>query len=257
MALLSNDECLSFLGAASAISAGDNTLVALLRPMGERLVKEFVGYTIEQETFTEYYPQREESQTHDAFVDGWEMVSNQAMAYSGGSARGRILPLRNLPVRSITTIHEYASAWNVPGGHFPPETLLQEGTDYFLDWETPGRSWTGFVFRRSGSWLLAPRCIKVVYTAGLTTAELRDNYPDFKLAALQTVAKLFNEAKTQQGYAKGQSGVGPVVSESLADWSATYATTVVAEQLGLQQTLPLSARKLLEPYVRMSKFLPV
>ena len=244
----------ALLGGSVSNDADRATLLGL-RAAGERLVKQYVGYHIEQKTHTEYYPLRGQVEAADQLIEGYEMVGDKAVAYGRHTLSNRVLQLRNLPVRSITNIWENPAAWDTAGGSFPDSTKLTNGSDYQLDLEDDDGSWTGHVFRRSGSWSDSPRSIKIVYVAGLTENELENNFPEYGLAAIETIVKLFNEFKSHQGFATGGGTAGPVVAEHLADWGVTYASSEQARNTGWSRGIPLSAARFLEMQMNYARYL--
>jgi hypothetical protein len=168
----------------------------------------------------------------------------------------RILQLRQIPVRyPIVSVFEYADAWTVPGGFWPANTQLVDGTDYQLDQRDATFSWTGHLLRRTGTWAtFLERSVKVTYTAGFTPAELSATFPKVRLATIHAIIKSFNELKAQQpdNVSRG-GGVGGIVSEGIENWNASYGASVDAN-FNLVQDLPLSCKRMLADYVRYTKF---
>jgi hypothetical protein len=227
------DEVLIYLGLATT-----NPLVVLLQPMVEKLVRNFVGYHIEFKEYIEYLPSVPAAAAYTPLIDQWER-------YSGGQQS--LLQLKNLPVRSILSVHENSSAWNVPTGTWGSNFLLSAGA-YLLDLDEDGWCRTGHLLRQGGSWSLAPRSVRVEYEAGYTALELQEDYPEFRAAVLLGMAKAYNEALAyQQG---DGAGVGPIQAERIDTWSANYATA--SRVLELQYDLPQGAKRILEPFVRPS-----
>jgi hypothetical protein len=234
---------LGLTGAGSEIT----DLLALLQPGVERMVKAFVRYNIEQKTHTEYYPSGAGNRGGDRLVDGFD--EEPGTRFGGWSSE--VLALANVPVRSVATVNENPNAWRTAGGSWSDSTLLAN-TSYMLDLGEDGWCTTGHLIRLSGTWSATPRAIRVVYTAGYTAPELAGEHADFKMAVYHGMAKAYGEtvANRQQ---IGQAGIGPIQSESLAGWSVSYARA--AENLGMQFDLPASAKRILEPRVRMSAFM--
>lgn len=247
MAILTNTEVVNALG--GTVSAADQTVITLIKGWSERLVKDYVGYNIEQATFTHDFPIVTQAEPREELIQGWEIVGNRAVAYGPYVEASRVLQLRELPVRSITSVNEDTAEPPT----FGSSTLLTS-TDYRLDTESSSLSWSGFLYRVGSSWSKKPRTIRVVYVGGLTATELENDYPEFKMATLLTVIKSFNELKSQQGYAAGTGSAGPVQAESLADWSITYGGNSSTNLFGMTYKLPMEAARILEGKVRMSKF---
>lgn len=254
MAIVTDAEVLTMLGGSA--SAADQAILTAIRPRAERLVQKFIGYKIErQATITEYLPLADRDYERDALIDGYEMVGDVARAYGGEIGRERDLVLSVLPVRSITSLYENLSAWDTAGGSWPASTLLTEGTDYAIDFdrEISGVKlcFSGFVRRQSGAWADEPRCIKVVYEGGLTAGELSSDFPEIADAVILTTIRKFNELKSQQGYAKGSGGVGPVSGWHLQNFGENFDTSGLKQMLGLWTSLPREAMEILEEWVNV------
>ena len=215
-------------------------------------------YKKKKGTYTKYHPFRPKADPMDSLIEGWELQGNRAVAYGSGIGNNRVLQARQLPVRSVVSLYENIGAWDTAGGSWPAASLLVEGNDFQIDYD-PGSSqmgWTGFIFRRSGSWSEAPRSIKLTYVAGLTAAELdvtTGEFNEFAAAALLATIKMFNEFKLHSGLASGGSGVGPVTSESLGPWSISYGDT--SQLYGMKRALPAECCDLLEDRMRYGKYL--
>lgn len=259
MPLITDAQVKTALGISSYPSAAVEGIAQMMRPIAIRFVRDFVGYYINQRTVTEWHPGKGRDETGDLLIEGFEMRGNRAMAYGPTTRQNRVLTVRDLPLRAITSVHENLAASDDTGTPtFPASSLLTPGSDYYGDFQEPGLSETGFIYRRGGSWNSTPRTIQVIYTGGYTDAELdlaTGDYPEYAVAALQTAVKLFNEHMAQRGYAAGDKSVGPVTAESLLDWSVSYAVNAAEQNMGFQRGLPLSAAQLLEDKVRMTKYL--
>jgi hypothetical protein len=244
----------------------DFALLTWLQPMVEQLVKDFVGYQIEQATFVEWYPDRVLSNVRDELVDGapYEIVGGRAVQYGLLGLNAQTIQLRQLPVRSITAIHENPAAWQVANPpDFPNSTKLTEGLDYNVDWREPQNadkiSWTGHVYRLTGAWYMSPwahRTIQVTYVAGFTANEMASPGMQHasrpKLAALVSLQKFFKEMKAQQDDGVTGASGGAYSSESIAGYSINYADAL--QNRGLQYDLPAAAKRILEPVMRMSAY---
>jgi hypothetical protein len=245
-------------------------LVSLLQPIADQLLCDFVGFQIAQGTFTEWYPDRHLSRLRDELVDSapYEMIGGRAVQYGLMGLNSQVIQLKQLPVRSITSLRENPSAWNVVNPpSFPPPDLV-EGIDYIVDYAAPDStgtklSWTGDVYRLTGVWYVSPwagRTVQVTYTAGFTATELTTGpwpafYPRARLASMMTTAKLVREALAQAGDSVGTTVTGTSggahTTESLAGHSISYHAEAALNNLGMELAMPRAAMRLLEPYVRM------
>jgi hypothetical protein len=275
MPITTDDECMTYLRITSAANiAKYGGLVTLLRPFAERMVRKYVGYGIEEATYTEYHPlistrpSMSQGYTEDEEILAYEGSPQGARPIRQGRGNSRdCLRLCNLPVRSIGSIYEDPSAWiNTDVSlAFPATTLLVAGRDYQVDWDKQKDdgtkiSSTGFVYRTGGIWSLQARTVKVTYTAGYTAAELAatghtigaDEAMDFKSAILITTAKLVKEA-ILNGVVPDQTGI--ILAESLDGYSVQYMAPLQGLDLSLMNDMPAAAKKILEERVRLSKYI--
>ena len=257
MSILTNAQIVTALG--GSVTAEDAALIAIARPLAEKAVKSFVGFDVEQATYTEFYPLRGQQSPEEPLIEGFELIGGRAVAYGYGT-RNRVLTLANLPVRSVASVYENISAWDGTDvdGSWPAETLLTLGSDYQVDWESSGFNRSGFIYRKSGGWADLPRTIKVTYTAGFTAAELAVDAvgSEFYNAVLLTTIQGFNQLKSQQGFAmaagRGQGSAGPIMSGSLGPFSVSYGSSNDAMH-GLRLALPPAAAKTLEEWGHYGK----
>lgn len=246
-------ELLTYLGRTTSISDSELGLVNDLWPKAEKKIVTVMQQDPRQQTYTEYYPDKNLVPLYEELVDAglgvYDAVGGRAVPFLPYQA-GNTIQVRNLPLRSVTALYEDVNAKaGQQAGSFAAGTLLTPGDMYWLDWDTPesspgagdGISKTGHIYRVTAVWPSVPRSVKVTYVAGWTTAEFDTAYPNLKEAVQITVDHSIALAKA---WRKGKSG--PVTSESLADWSASYAN----HNFGL--AVPAEALRLIEPYIRMS-----
>lgn len=207
---------------STRINTNELELLNLLLPVAEANVQDHLGLVLEQQSVVEFYPTEDIAPQ----VDGEEIkVTSSGVYVSPGSVSGTVLALRNIPVRSITSIYEDDDGYFGDGpSAFAAGSLLTAGSDYYLSREKAGISWTGHVYRIATGWCSVPGSIKVTYVAGLTDAELDGDYSPVRWAVLRTFGDLWARAKSLQG---GQRMDG-MTSESIGGGvSASY----VNEQL--------------------------
>lgn len=248
--IASRAEYQTFIGKAATIKDADLGLLGMLMPLVERTIKQHVGFNIVQTTYTdELYP------THAKQLGGGDFLEVSGGKVLIGRSRGASnqLQLQQLPVRSITTIHEDLSADSGDAsGAFAAATLLTLGTDFYIDRDIDsGISWSGILVRKAAGWSAIPRTIKTTYIAGLTEAELNDEYSDIKLASLYAMGKFFNEIKTNQD--STGLGAGAVLSRSMGDTSVTFDSGAQTANSGLTIDLPATSKVLLQKYVHYGR----
>lgn len=244
MAIMTSAELAVFLG----ISANANTAIAAL--WAQRAAEEYVGYELERQTVTEYYP-KGAKHVRDRFVDEQHLGSrqNRDKLY----LRGRGVLATGLVVNEDTTA--YAGQGDDP---FPVESLLTLGEHYYLDLYRDGISRTGKLVRLGGGWSGQPGSIKVTYAFGYTTNELAGDIsggdPDFRSVpdikyALQIIGmKSYNELIAHQAT---DGTPGPIVSESLEGYSYTLDSSAAGSLFGLTMAIPAMAAQILHTYKRM------
>lgn len=178
-----------------------DSVLALLIPQADEMIKGYLGREIEQATYTEYY----------------------------GGTGDQVLVLNQTPVQSITSVHEDRDGFYGDGTDaFSASTALTEGEDFVLrkdDATATEVSKSGILYRIGKGWP-RPRItnrgqlsnspgngmgnIKVVYVAGWATVPA-----DIAFAA--------NKLVTSMLQARGLSG--RLVSESIEDYSYNLATS--------------------------------
>lgn len=260
--IAAGDDIFRYLSSRTGGSARDKDLFNLLLPIGVGMIRDFVGFQIDQATFTEWYPDRQIHPLHNALVDDadrgadlYDVSGNQVVQYGTGG-NNQAFAVRNLPLRSITFLWENANASDTVPPTFSDEHKLTEGQHYVVDYSQSGLSWTGLIFRKSGSWPFqgSHRPIQVQYVAGFTEAEIKAQFPMARWALMITLRKLISEAKANEENELTGAAGGPITAEHLDSWGANYDTTSMARNLGLSETLPVGAKKALEPYVNYARY---
>lgn len=226
----------AFVGRPSPDDA-ETALIIQIHEFVERLVKNHLGYEVEESSYTEYLPISGNELSESVLFSG----DDQLVQYGGGSDR---LFLNELPVRSIVSLYENASAYGM-AANFVAGSLRIEGRDFYLHRGGTTISKSGMLVRIGGNWPTSPMSVKVGYAAGYTAAELaKTNIP---YAVALAFAASWNECLSLQGSEIGQSA-GPMTSEKIGDWSASYEPQSVQQIMGMLTDLPMKVRQLLAPY---------
>lgn len=265
MALLTNAQVLARLQlTATSIDTLQNAVLEQLRPASERLVKEYVGYEIEQGTFTEYHPSKSSLIEGDPLTVGYEGSALGAVPINLGDDTTRMLYLNQVPIRSITSLHENVNAWQTAGGSWPSTAQLTEGPDFYVDWDEnvggTDLSMSGLIVRQSGAWTRERRAVRVIYSGGFTASELdlsTGRYGFFTNAALLTVQANFLEAISNTVNSDTGGAGTAVTAESLDGWSVKYQEGIAMALYGMQYTLPANARSILQKHIRTGQFLGI
>lgn len=253
MAIVTRAEVLQWLGKSDCATAAESALVDMLIPLGESVLKGYVGSQIEQATYTHFLPESDD--ILDPEPDRLDVSNNRVVFDVQGATDVLVLPQR--PVRSITSVNEDIAAYGGQGASDFSGSNLTSGTDYYIDYTASGISWSGNLMRIAGPWSGKRRTVKVVYVAGFTAAEItagtilgpdeRTSIRNLKYAALITVASAFLEA---QRNAPGL-GAGPVIMERLADYQVQYAERYI-QHLSMTTDLPHKAKELVSTFRRLS-----
>jgi len=198
-----------------------------------------ISGTAEDAFLTQILPQVEAALAAEM---GRQIESANVTEYYSGTGTNSLW-LRKTPVQSITSAYQDDDAYfGTASDPFPAATLLTAGTDYALQVDQPtgggtasmggrlfriGGVWSRPFAARSGTLLAAPSDaignIKVTYVAGWSTVPT-----NIVLAVHLMLAQFRNQRGTG----------GPLQSESLDYWSATYMTPdTIASAVGSVQYL--------------------
>lgn len=251
-------------GLSSSITEQERAVLTAIHPRVEASVKAFLGYDPEQSAWTEYYPRHDNAGGLD--VGGvWDVNASHTRAvWERFSSASDTLQLRNLPVRTISSLYvDTSGRFGKGSGAFPAATAYTEGTDFWGEYEAQYFCASGLLYSY-GSWPIEPGSIKVTYTAGYSRLELAgrststtssDENSEIStkgvdgsgiVAAIATTAVA---AMNRWGLTKKHSGagfVGPIQSESAGDYSYSLASGYLVSLIGT--SLPPEAIEQLNAY---------
>jgi len=238
--LVNTAELLTFIDQTD-IADADRAALGVIHPMVEQNVKNYVGYSVEQATYTHYLP-REDSRHSVESSYPVDIENSRVVFSSGDSAKeDSYLFVPELPLRSITSLYlDTGANYGQGSGDFTASTELTAGTDFYIPSTESGICKSGKIVYAAGSWPRKAGTVKVTYVAGYTEAELKTGIASpIRLAAIITLQKIFNQHGDSQG---------ELVSERLGDWSGTYAKVAGG-------WLPKEAKSMLKPYMSYLRFL--
>lgn len=249
MSLTTLAEVKKYIGLSSP-TAEQTALLQQMFDLTERLIREYVGYEIQDETlessdddgigtYTEFLPGRPPPMV-GASISGFDLGST-----GFDDADSTRIFLRELPVRSITNVWVNTAAYGIDA-NFTSDFLKTQGSDYFLDNDGSGLCKSGIVYSNV-NWPTVVRSVKIVYRAGYTDAELLKT--PFPKAAILATAAAWQEALAMQGSQVGE-GFGPITREQAATWQGYYDTASVANLAGMYNDLPMEVKRLLQKYRR-------
>ena len=250
--ILTAAEVWSALSLTGRNTSRDNEILALVQKPCERLVERNVGFGILQSTYTEYWPVKPDTDPVDPLIDGYDVYNQKVIPQFRRGRDRSIMTVKRTPLRSVTSIHENENAWDTDPSTWPSDREIVAG-DYQVDFDEPGISHTGVIWRRTGIWTDRLRCVRVVYVAGYTADELGDAYADVKLAVLYTTVYNFNVFKMQSN--RSSILPGAVTSFKLDTLAVTYDAATMAQLYGLKISLPPVAQVILEPLKNYAAFL--
>ena len=244
MSVVSIAEVAAMLGKAASLTEGERGLLNMLLPLVQRTLEKRIHTRIERREFTELLPAVEGDVYYDGDTLGQiELAGGRVTVESRGI--GSALQLGNIPVRTITSLHlDTGALAGTAAGAFGAGTLLTEGTDFYRDLASTGICTSGRLFRAAGDWPNEPRCVRVVYEAGYSAAELAGDpseavdASDLRLAMLQCAAASFTASKRLRA--------GAIKSESLGDYSVQYSGD---DGSGVVTVVPASVLKAMQGYV--------
>ena len=154
--IVTQSEYLAFIQAASGVTipASGQTLLTTCGSWVQAQIERIIGYKLPaaETTVTEYYP---ETVTNYAagndggLVGGWDLRGGRMADQIRGDQSGRLLTVRSLPLRSVTSIYENLGAWDTAGGTWPASSLLATN-DYYIDQYQGSISETGRIIRAHG-----------------------------------------------------------------------------------------------------------
>ena len=269
--ICSPGEVLAALGKAGTATSDDRGLVEMLLPLTDGAIKRFLGWNVIQKTWTHLLP---DIDMYDIaqFQSAWDMGepfdarNGQISYFYPGTPQ--ILQTPEIPLRSVTSLYvDFASAGGQNSANFSSATLLTLGTDYYIQYDAPdpgqtvpytsGICWAGHIRRwLGGVWPGRSQTALCTYVAGFTPDEIDGvtalpvkPIGDLKYAAILAAVAGFREFKAWADRS-GQEP-GPIISERLADYSATYSEKAILQATGLMSRLPFKCEELLRPYRRM------
>jgi len=251
--IASRAEILIYLGKAASITDADSALLDMLHPLAESALLNWIQNDLGYAQHVEFLPigGTPGSYDPDTLVDahrsgGVNGAPGGRFVISGGTDGRSTLQLKHTPViATAIEVREDLSAYaGQSSDPWNSDTILTQGTDYWLDLDEPAMSRTGLL-HRVGSWPNEPRSVKVTYYGGYAASQLNGAAAGaIKLAAILTVVKAFKETKVNQSI----TTVGSVVSETIGKYSVSYGGGVSAALTGMMIDIPTEAKDLLQPF---------
>jgi hypothetical protein len=251
MAIVTAAECAIALG----IDASDTTLL-LIMAGAEHAVVNFLRYDPSKTSNTEYYPINTERSANSENVAYVDSINGRANLYTEGGVSGDILVLRNKPVWNDATLEvreQFGAYAEQTASSFGSSTILTKGTDYWLDVDASDEvSLSGILYRLGGNWPTEPGSIKVTYNGGYSTTDLAGStdrkVADIKLAVIQSVVWNYKQVVLNANQGLAGMVAGPITSEKIGPYSYKTGGGLTANPYNFTDSLPSSARNLLQPH---------
>ena len=231
-----------------------------LAPNAEIAVKEYLGYDVEQATYTEYYPitdQRVPSASLDT-VYAWNDSYDANMTTLIMDPISEIF-VKQYPLRSIASIYQNPAAWitDPVNGDWSSQWLVAPGTGWTVDWDEPGPvPQPGPSAVAAAGPHRADRC-RSTYTAGFTQPELQTvRWAAFKEACMETVKVWYLSESSLRATPTAGGSFGYITSETVRDVASRLRREVDArdwpQSLGAEQgegdaPAPLVGEQVVEP----------
>lgn len=244
MPIVTNEECESWLDIDS-----DDFLVPTIRPAVESAIHKYLRWHCVRATYTKFFPKTERGGERAPF-NSWG-----GQPATGGLSRVLMLDHKWV-IPSGLVVQEDTTGYM---GQNPDAdyTTLTLGTEYYLDLDDANVSKTGHLIRIGRTWPKPRGSIKVTYTAGFTTdefhgdAEINSDADPIRMAALLGVQKAYTQVLTNRPAKAGSTKPsGPLISESVPDYSYRKDSSATLMLASMTVTLPQEAKDKLEPYRR-------
>lgn len=247
-------EVLLEVGLSASDTEEERAIASVSISRAEGAVKRFLKYDPVQRTRTEYYPQQDVE--FNPRVAYWEVEGDQAYLRRRAYSETSELQVQHIPIRSITSLAiDYDGRSGSRAGSFP--TTETEGTDFWPNYDGVDDDGNSIcrdgIIRSEGRWPTVPGCVRIIYIAGYTDDELHgrgtliDASPIWS-AVLSEACRRMREAfvwkkKTGVGFL-----AGPVVAESLGDYSYKLDTTLAARMFGNEWDLTAETMQSLDSF---------
>ena len=248
------------LGLSDTITEEERAAITTALKRAEGAVRRFLGYDPVLAQRTEYYPQRRVGSQRSEGV--WEAEGNNAVFRELSESPNTELQLKHIPVRSIDSLKvDYNGHSGTVAGSFGADTEKTLGADYWpnndlIDSDGNDVCSDGLI-TNLGAWPSDPGSIKVVYTAGYSSAELHGEVSDLDASPIADAVLCEAVRRAKRFFAlKKHATVGNVpgviTSEHLGDYSYSIDAGMANQIVGGGDLTPESKEKL-SSFVNMGK----
>lgn len=224
-------------------SSDNNAIITLSIRRAEGAVRRYLRYDPVKRSRTEYYPQMSSRDNPGKVLEATE---SSAVFTNPETVRGAELQLLHIPVRTDTAIDlrvDYDARAGTKSGAFADSTQKVEGTDYWANYD--GQDSNGDkicrdgIIRSFGLWPIQPGSIKVVYTAGYSSGELKGT--DSVIDASPVWDAVLDEAvnRARKAILMKKSAIlgytaGPKIEERMGDYRYRVSDELSKELFGVK-----------------------
>ncbi len=259
MAIVLMHELLSELGLTCCATNQEQQILERAIKRAEGAIRRHLNYDPEQRSHTEYYPGLNFSQTSRQSV--WEVDGNEAVLRRLSEISTDELYVRHLPVRRSTVPQVFIDLDGRSGttsGAFGTDTEKTEGTDFWPNYDLVDSGGdevcSDGIIRSYGRWPTTPGTVKIIYTAGYTSNELKgeDDVIDASAiwdATLYEATRIAKTAITQGKSSRLGFLAGPLESERLGDYSYKIGGNSASRLFGGLYSLTPQTKEMLNEFV--------
>jgi len=251
-------DVLLMLGLSTSPTAEETAIVNLSITQAESAIRRYLGYDPVLSSRTEYYPQMDLQASGPSV---WEANATSAYLRQQTSASTNELQVQHIPIRSNPAIDlriDYDGRSGARSGSFAAESLKTEGEDYWPNYD--GMDSDGHkicrdgIIRSVGLWPTEAGCVKIIYTGGYSSTELRgqsslvDAGPIWEATLQETIRRAKTVFLTKKDTTVGWLA-GPITSENLGDYSYTMDSSLISKLFGSSADLTAETVSKLSSFV--------
>lgn len=251
--ICSRAELLVYLKKTATIAEADLALLDMLHPMAEQALKDTLENDLEYALHTEYLPIGKPYPARTDLADYDWNSSGRVVPRRGNRNSSIYLQLKHTPVwlAGLEVWEDLDAYAGQATGSFEDDDKLTVGDDYYLDLSDQGTySESGMLINESG-WPTEPRTVKVTYYGGWKQEQLSSVASAIKMAAILTVTRAFNEARTQAT----TSGAGAITEEDIGKYRVKYDQGTSSSLNGMVISVPPEALNLVARFKNYGRYL--
>lgn len=232
-------ELLLELGLAASCTETERAIVQACLKRATSAVVRHLKYNPMYSSRVEFYPQSDFRRSSREVL--WQTTDTLAYEETLATDSTNELQVTGLPIRSITSLKiDYDGRAGTRPGSFGSESVKTEGVDFWPNYDGIDSEGNRFckdgIIRSEGVWPNIAGSVRIEYFAGYKVEEFQgqdsvlDATPILEAVIDETVRRVLKQASRAK---KGRIGfVGPLVSESLGDYSYSSDTSMLMKLVG-------------------------